>query len=501
MNLEELVLPLRTESKNFNLGVAGAIAGVTALIGTMAAAVKIGFDWAGELDSIGDVMDVTNTQAAALNFTLHKSGVDTEAFTKSIVIFNKGLVKADGTLDTIGNSLKDWGINVKDANGQLKDQSTLINEVAKKYGTLGTQQEKVNFLTEVFGRSGAELIDFFDVLAKEGGLDAVTEKVKAFGLAIDPARYEDFTRNLEEIKLIGTGLAVTFTEQLMPVLESLLGWVTSFASADPATQLKMLADPLKELFNLTDAFKTGVSEIDWAGLSQQLADGINSIDWSLVGMYIRQGVSNVLMGIYTIVSEIDWGALADATGNALAGLVAGLYGYPDWDALAKDFNNGFATLFGYTSQNAFQDLKNDFLNGFVYIRQGWDAMLNGLKSAWQTASNNIVNGAIAMINNIISLFNQIPNVNLPTIPGVGNSSGGNPSNHPNMRASGGPVIAGQAYQVSEFFRPERFVPGTNGRIDPIQQTQGGMGDDAFIQRFAEAISRSLRSELQKSGRK
>jgi hypothetical protein len=35
------------------------------------------------------------------------------------------------------------------------------------------------------------------------------------------------------------------------------------------------------------------------------------------------------------------------------------------------------------------------------------------------------------------------------------------------RASGGPVIGGQGYNVSEFFRPERFTPAVSGRIDPI----------------------------------
>lgn len=488
MNLEELVLPLRTESKNFNLGVAGAIAGVTALIGTMAAAVKIGFDWAGELDSIGDVMDVTNDQAAALNFTLHKSGVSTETFAKSAVILNKGLVKADGTLDTIGKSLHNWGVEVKDANGQLKDQGVLINDIAAKYGTLGTQQEKVNFLTEVFGRNGAELIDFFDVLAKEGGMDAVTQKIKAFGLAIDPARYEDFTRNLEEIKLIGTGLAVTFTEQVMPALESLLSWVGTFAAADPATKLQMLADPLKELFNLTDAFRQGVSEIDWAGLSQTLADNINNIDWNTVGLYFHQGVSNVLQGIYIAFSEIDWAALSDALATGTAELVAGAFGYTDWTSLGNDFNAGMNVVWGRLT-----DFKITW-QGFVdSLKEIWQGLIDFIAStslqADLTPGRNVVGGSSNSGGGNTGLASNT----IVTTPGR-NVTGGN------RRASGGPVIAGQAYQVSEFFSPERFIPATNGRVDPIQPTQGGL-DDVFIQRFADVIARSLRSELQKSGRK
>jgi hypothetical protein len=498
LDLEKLSLPLEVSDKAWKMGIAGAVAGVTALVGAMGLAIKTTFDWAGELDSIGDVMDVTNEQAAAFGFIARKSGVATETFTKGVVILSKGLVKADGSLDTTGKALETWGINVKDANGNLKNTTALMDDISKKYSTFGTQQEKVNFLTEIFGRNGAELVDFFDVLAKEGGMDAVTEKVKAFGLAIDPARYENFTRNLEEIKLIGTGLAVSFTEKLMPSLEGILDWTERFASAAPAEKFGMLADPLKMLFNLTDAFKQGVDETDWAGLSQKLADGINNIDWGLVGLYVRQGVKNVLEGIETVVQEIDWQALGDATGNALADLVAGLYGYPDWDALAVDFREGMGIVFSDMKNYALENMMelgeilfNAIVKASAPVLKAWEGLIESLKEKWQSLLN-LITAVIA------SGSTTTPGRN---VTGGSESNGG--SGGGGRRASGGPVIAGQQYKVSEFFRPETFTPSSNGRVDPMQPAyaMAGMGEDVFIQRFADVIARALRTELQKAGRK
>lgn len=40
------------------------------------------------------------------------------------------------------------------------------------------------------------------------------------------------------------------------------------------------------------------------------------------------------------------------------------------------------------------------------------------------------------------------------------------------RASGGPVIAGQAYNVAEFYQPEVFTPSTSGRIDKMNSSSG-----------------------------
>lgn len=462
MDLEKLVLPLEVADKAFKTGLAAGIAGVTALVGAMGAAIKMTFDWAGELDSIGDVMDVTNEQAAAFGFIARKSGVATESFTKAVVIMSKGLVKADGSLDSSGKSLESWGISVKDANGNLKSQTTLMNDISKKYSTFATQQEKVNFLTEVFGKSGADMVDFFDVLAKEGGMDAVTEKVKAFGLAIDPARYETFTRNLEELKLIGTGLAVTFTETLMPALENIMTWFGNFAAADPAQKFEMMKntihDMLGGLFNLTDTFKNNAAEIDWAGLSQQLADGINNIDWNMLGIYIRGGVLNVLQGIETIISEINWQALADAVGLAVADVTAGMFGYTDWAALGVDFNKGMDSVFGGLS--SFTLTWQGFVDALKAIWQGFlDFIASTKEQALASPGRNVQGGwnSAGTGGNTDLGSNQ-----MVTSPGR-NVQGGQ------HRASGGMVIAGQQYKTAGFGESgmESFTPSVNGRVDPL----------------------------------
>lgn len=323
MDLEKLTLPLEVADKAFNLGIAAAAAGVAALVGAMAAAVKATFAWADEMDSIQDIIGGTNESAAALNFTLHKSGVDTNTFTKAMVIMSKGLVKADGTLDTIGQSFRNWGIDVRDANGVLKTQTQLIDDAASKYATLGTQQEKVNFLTEVFGKSGAELIDFFDTLAQEGGLDAVTQKVKDFGLAIDPNRYEQFTRNLNELKLIATGLAVQFTEALMPALEGVMMWAQQFAGMSPDEILARMGEIAG---GLPEKFEAWAESIDWAKASADLIAGIDNIDWAAIGASITENASILASGLGTIFGGIDWSGLFSSIGTAFMNFATGLAG-------------------------------------------------------------------------------------------------------------------------------------------------------------------------------
>ena len=53
-----------------------------------------------------------------------------------------------------------------------------MDDIAARYADFGTQTERVDFLTNIFGRSGAQLVDVFDTLAQEGGIDAVIAKGK-----------------------------------------------------------------------------------------------------------------------------------------------------------------------------------------------------------------------------------------------------------------------------------------------------------------------------------
>lgn len=239
IKLQDLVSEIKLEDKlspaskgvlSSLKGIGVGIGAVTAILGTAALGMKklidLSFDWARKLDGVQDVMGGTTKQAAAFNFVLQKSGTDVSQFTNGMTILEKGLVDAEGKLDLTGKKLAEFGINALETNGAVKDQASLVEEISNKYNHFGTQQERVNFLTEVFGKSGAGLIDFFDTLANEGGLDATTEKVEKFGLAIDPAKYETFTRNIEEIKLAGQGLAITFIDKLMPALDDFSGWWT-----------------------------------------------------------------------------------------------------------------------------------------------------------------------------------------------------------------------------------------------------------------------------------
>lgn len=588
MNLETLTLPLEVKD-----GIKTALGAITATVAAFTAAagfaVNATFKWANELDSIQDVMGVTNKQAAALNFVLRKSGVETTKLTAAETILAKGLKNADGSLGTIGKTLKEYGINVLDANGNVRDQADLIQEISYRYNQLGTQTERVKFLTDAFGRSGGELVDFFDTLAQEGGIDKVTEKIEKFGLAIDPGRYEAFTRSLEELKLIGLGLAIAFTEKIMPVFEKLLEIITdpnlttpekigqiiqavdkfvgalinSLAqkvnewvdSGGPATlALKFInwisgigqsgegtpsSETVRAMQNLVTAIARALAQVPWqaigdviadkfneqlakAGITPETAEVILKVAGAILVFVEAFRAITAIVTVISVIAGIFGGITAAITGAFTAAVIFGSYIFEassltgalavavmaltgSVDALVIVALAGVAMVIaaiGLWVIAIYLLIKNwdDFKLGFLYtcyllynamvdlgdkLKSVWDSVVTSLKNGWEDFKSS----AIDAINSVINALNNIPYVNIPLIS-TGSSSNGNGNNH---RASGGPVIAGQSYNVAEFSRPEVFIPNQSGRVDKKENTTTTLDIDY------SKLARTLTSELLKAG--
>ena len=254
MLLEKLVIPI-----GFDTGM--LMASIDAVIGLVSGAVDRTREWAEGMDALGDVTGMSSDKLAAWSFVAKKAGVEIETLSNATVIMAKGLLDSTGELSTTGKALEDFGITVRDVDGNIRDQSALMDDIGKKYAEFGTQTERVDFLTNVFGRSGAKLVDVFDTMAAEGGIDKVKQKVEGLGLVLDPTQYEEFQRNLNEVDLTFTGLANTFTGPLLPAAESLLRTFTDWLQSPWVANA--IAGIGEKLGTLASDIATGVETGDW----------------------------------------------------------------------------------------------------------------------------------------------------------------------------------------------------------------------------------------------
>jgi hypothetical protein len=525
IKLQDLKSTFSLDTNPLQAGAKLALVGVGALVAGIGIAAKLTMDWAADLDSLGDVMDGSNEKFAAMAFVARKSGVGVDALAKAGAKLNAGLLKQNGTLDVLGKKLKDYGISVKDANGNVKDSVQLTDEITKKYSELGTVQERVNFLTDIYGKQGKDLVDFFDTLAAEGGIDAVTEKVKALGLAIDPARYEQFNRNLEELKLVGLGLAVSFTEKIMPAVEGFLKLISNpkaisvskivdWAENTVSVWMVEMARGIENWANsdapdqLTNSI---VSWIDNIGnddgtksklviaaqrLGKSLIDAIKEIDWADIDAALDRLDEKILKSFDELDANIiatfdEWDAAIlakfdewDAAINSKADaalkdldLAFVNWSMSTWNTIKTWGANVLASM-GTALQdldtavyNKQRDIAKTFFNGAVKWASQTAKGFGDNIGVILDAVESVVGEINKILNKIITSFTV--NVQVGTVgthnphnptPPIG--EGETPRPIKPGKASGGTVMAGQIYPVNELGKSEYFIPSQNGRVEP-----------------------------------
>jgi len=337
MQLEGLVIPI-----SFNTGL--LLDGIKQITGLITGAVERTKEWTEGLDKLGDVTGMATDELAAWSFIAKKAGVDTDTLSNSMTIMAKGLLDSSGELSTTGKALEDFGISVLDAGGNVRDQSALMDDIASKYAEFGTQTERVDFLTNVFGKSGAQLVDVFDTLAKEGGIEQVKSKVEKLGLVLDPTQYEDFQRNLNEVGLTFTGLSNAFTGPLLPGAESILQtftkWLQSPWVADGIKNIgenigKLASDiatafetgdwsnilPKLDPVALTQAFEDWVAGVDWNQISTSFATWIKTVDWAGGTRAALDSAVNILQALLDLIGRTSWSSLGEALKSVLTGVM------------------------------------------------------------------------------------------------------------------------------------------------------------------------------------
>jgi hypothetical protein len=323
MLLEKLVIPI-----GFDTGM--LMAGIEAITGLISGAVDRTREWTEGMDALGDVTGMSEDKLAAWSFVAKKAGVEIETLSSATVIMAKGLLDSTGELSTTGKALQDFGVDVLDAGGKVRDQSDLMNDIGKKYAEFGTQTERVDFLTNVFGRSGAKLVDVFETMAQEGGIDKVREKVKDLGLVLDPTQYEEFQRNINEVDLTFTGLANAFTGPLLPGAESLLQTFTKWL------QSPWIADAIanigEKIGTLASDIATGIETGDW---DKFFADIKEFTGFDIAAIEANLEEFKNASATETSAIKTDW----EQTLNSIGGLMDEVFGTKginlivDWQAV------------------------------------------------------------------------------------------------------------------------------------------------------------------------
>jgi hypothetical protein len=204
----------------------GSLAGKLKVVGPLAAAAGAAFalgmvkSVADAADALGDLSERTGIAVedlSRLQYVAQLSGSSAEAMNGAIIKLSKGM--ADGN-----PAFEAMGVAVKNADGSLRSQSDVLNDVADKFATYRDGTAKTALAMELFGKSGAEMVGVLNQGA--AGIKKLSDESDLLGNTIstktakEAARFND---NLDKMSIATGGIARTISGPLIEALADLTG--------------------------------------------------------------------------------------------------------------------------------------------------------------------------------------------------------------------------------------------------------------------------------------
>lgn len=248
-----------------------AFAGVTVSIGAVVSSLKSAIDRADELRDASIRLGVGVDVLSKWSYAAKQTGTDVEGLNKGLKLLAKNASEALDPKSEKAGIFAALGISRDD----LTDLTTLVPKVADAFKQLPDGPQKAAVAMELFGKSGADLIEFLN--QGSDGLKTFGDRAQQLGIVISQdtaSAADDFNDKLDDLKTAFTGLSTQVASELLPELTKIVDWAVDFVS--DGDNAKEIADDLASALNDVAAAADAISNL--VGVIGQLRDVLAQAD-------------------------------------------------------------------------------------------------------------------------------------------------------------------------------------------------------------------------------
>lgn len=368
-------------------------AAVTGAIGALA--VKSG-KAADDINTLSKVTGIATDKLQLYKAAAEQVDVSVESIAKSQKTLKKNMLAASEG-GSVAKTFKKLGINVKDANGNLRDSDEVFQEAIKKLGSMKNETERSAIAMKLMGKSASDL----NPLIEDGGeaYRRVAEMMSKNGLKVVDQQTlnqaNQFNDSLSDIKTIAGTTFMTLGTQLAaylaPALEKVAGLLGKLAGW---------------LSNLSPQVLTIIAVI--GGVVAAIAPLL-----LLAGAFASAiGAISSAMALFGVTTTIALGPLALIVAAIAAVIAIGVLLYQNWDQIMARLNglkkgmvlvwNGIKTQVTTAVKNLVTMLKNDFNTIKTVATTVFNAVKNAIMNPIKKAVE-FVKTAIAKIKGFFPL--------------------------------------------------------------------------------------------------
>ena len=265
---------------------AGIAAGATVVAGGVLKVAMNSAQAADEIDKMSQKIGISKEGYQEWSYVLGQNGMDIS----SLQMGMKTLVtQMDGAISGTASSVEMFdklGLSVTDSTGALKDQETMMKEVMIALADMPNGTEKARLATELFGRSGAELMPMLNQ-GSEAMLE-LTQRSHDLGLIMSDEAVNAGVVLGDTMDDVKQSLGMVVTElgvQLMPLVQMALNWVIK--------NMPVIKKTVSDVMNVVGTIIKGISPI-----VKEVFNGIGVL-WNTLLKPIFDSIIQFLTGVFT----------------------------------------------------------------------------------------------------------------------------------------------------------------------------------------------------------
>ena len=372
--------PLRRMERQFK-----AVAGVAAAMGVaITAAAVAGAKQIDETAKAARRLDSSIGGFRALELAASEAGVSLSSLTNDIQTMNREIASI-GTSGNGQRALDALGIKLAEIEGLDADEKLAV--ISDRANELGLSAGQITSVLRDLGVRNREMA----LLVLQGG-DAIRSArgdIEDYGLAIsevDANRIEAANDAIGRLGLISQYAGQQIAIAVVPALGAMATAMTE--SLREGGLLRIAIDALAENLDVL-SYSAGVAVAAFGGKYVAALAAAKISTFSLVGALaalraalIATGIGALIVGAgFLIAKFVDLVKGAGSFGDAM-GLLR--------DLVADVFNRmGHASLaFLNANKSVASGIGASFLRAFSVIAEGWDKLINGMASAWNTLADS-----------------------------------------------------------------------------------------------------------------
>lgn len=236
------------------------LVGLTVAAGAVTLFVKQSIDAADKARETAKAIGLGVEAYQALSFAASLSGVEQEAFARSISRLNVAMFDAASGASTQASYFQALGISVQDASGKMRSGEEVLLDLADVFQSLPDGVEKSAIAMKLFGRGGAEMIPLLN--DGRAGITALMQQAERLGFVMGEkaaSQADMFNDSLTVLSAVSKGFWNQVTAELLPSLNNLTQAFIQIA--DDGSAADGIASTLSNTLKLLASSAVGVAAV------------------------------------------------------------------------------------------------------------------------------------------------------------------------------------------------------------------------------------------------